>query len=85
MIIKYIVQFVIIQYYTHYTIIITYPGQVRQVLMYLGDDEVIASEQDSPLRTRSLMLSVWAYMVTLTALEEYNLHLRWMLVKNKNH
>ena len=71
------VQFVIIQYYTHYTIIITYPGQGRQV--YLGDDEeVIASEQDSPRRTRSLMLSVWAYKVTLTALEEYSLHLRGM-------
>ena len=40
------VQFVIIQYYTHYTIIfITYPGQGIQV--YLGGDVVNASEQDS--------------------------------------
>ena len=72
------VQFVIIQYYTHYTIIITYPGQGRQVLVYLGHDELIALEPDLSMRTRSLMLSVWAYMVTLTVLEEYILHLRGM-------
>ena len=68
------VQFVIIQYYTHYTIIITYPGQGHQV--YLGGDEVNASEQDSQRRTRSLMLAVWAYMVTLMVFLEYSLHLR---------
>ena len=69
------VQFVIIHYYTHYTIIIiTYPGQGIQV--YLGGDVVNASEQDSQWRTRSLMLAVWAYMVTLKVFLEYSLHLR---------
>ena len=69
------VQFVIIQYYTHYTIIIiTYPGQGIQV--YLGGDVVNASEQDSQRRTRSLVLAVWAEMVTLKVFLEYNLHLR---------
>ena len=72
------VQFVIIQYYTHYTIIITYLGHGRQVLVYLAHDKVIAKEQDLPMMTRSLMFSVWAYKVTLTALEEYSLHLRGM-------
>ena len=69
------VQFVIIQYYTHYTIIITYLGQGHQV--YLGGDEVNASEQDSQWMTRkSLVLAVWVEMVTLKVFLEYILHLR---------
>ena len=69
------VQFVIIQYYTHYTIIIAYLGQGLQV--YLGGDVVNASEQDSQRMTRkSLVLAVWVEMVTLKVFLEYNLHLR---------
>ena len=70
------VQFVIIQYYTHYTIIIiTYPGQGIQV--YLGGDVANASEKDSQWMTRkSLVLAVWVEMVTLKVFLEYNLHLR---------